>query len=69
MLCETDVAITHHLGNRPYLFDVLRRDPTPQAAIFTSMPAFALAESMAVAFPDDERDLLVHGNVARIYNL
>ena len=47
VLCETDVAITHHLGNRPYLFDVLRRDPTPQAAIFTSMPAFALAETMA----------------------
>ena len=47
VLSETGIAITHHLGNRPYLFDLLRRDPTPQAAIFTSMPAFALAEPLA----------------------
>jgi predicted TIM-barrel fold metal-dependent hydrolase len=44
VLSETGLSISHHLGNRPSLYDVLQRDPTPQAAIFTSLPAFALAE-------------------------
>ncbi|HEV8298017.1 MAG TPA: amidohydrolase family protein [Acidimicrobiales bacterium] len=44
VLSETGLSISHHLGNRPSLYDVLKRDPTPQAAIFTSLPAFALAE-------------------------
>ena len=44
VLQETGVSISHHLGNKPYLYDVLRRDPTPQAGIFTSLPSFALAE-------------------------
>jgi len=44
VLQETGISISHHLGNKPYLYDVLRRDPTPQAGIFTSLPAFALAE-------------------------
>jgi predicted TIM-barrel fold metal-dependent hydrolase len=46
-LQETGVSISHHLGNRHWLYDIFRRDPTPQAAIFTSMPALALAEVIA----------------------
>ncbi|WP_436776586.1 amidohydrolase family protein [Yinghuangia sp. YIM S09857] len=44
---ETGISISHHLGNRHWLYDVMRRDPTPQAAIFTSMPALALSETIA----------------------
>jgi predicted TIM-barrel fold metal-dependent hydrolase len=47
VLQETGISISHHLGNRQWLYDVFRRDPTPQAAIFTSMPALALSEVMA----------------------
>jgi predicted TIM-barrel fold metal-dependent hydrolase len=47
VLQETDIAISHHLGNRHWLYDIFRRDPTPQAAIFTSMPALALSEAIA----------------------
>jgi predicted TIM-barrel fold metal-dependent hydrolase len=46
-LQETGLSISHHLGNRHWLYDIFRRDPTPQAAIFTSMPALALAEVIA----------------------
>jgi predicted TIM-barrel fold metal-dependent hydrolase len=44
VLQETKLSISHHLGNRPHLWDVFRRDPTPQAAIFTSLPGMTLAE-------------------------
>ncbi len=47
VLQETGLSISHHLGNRHWLYDIFRRDPTPQAAIFTSMPALALAEVVA----------------------
>ena len=47
VLQETGISISHHLGNRNSLWDVFRRDPTPQAAIFTSLPALALAEVVA----------------------
>ena len=47
VLQETGIAISHHLGIRHWLYDIFRRDPTPQAAIFTSMPALALSEVMA----------------------
>lgn len=43
---DTDLSISHHLGVRNWLWDVFRRDPTPQSAIFTSLPALALAEVM-----------------------
>jgi predicted TIM-barrel fold metal-dependent hydrolase len=43
-LQETEISISHHLGNKPHLYDVLQRDPTPQAGIFTSLPSMALAE-------------------------
>ena len=47
VLQETGISISHHLGNRPSLWEVFRRDPTPQAAIFTSLPSLALAEVVA----------------------
>jgi len=47
VLQETGLSISHHLGNRHWLYDIFRRDPTPQAAIFTSMPALALSEVIA----------------------
>ncbi len=47
VLQETGISISHHLGNRHWLYDVYRRDPTPQMGIFTSLPALALAEVFA----------------------
>jgi len=47
VLQETGLSISHHLGNRQWLYDVFRRDPTPQAAIFTSLPGLGLAEAIA----------------------
>ena len=47
VLQETGISISHHLGVRYTLYDIFRRDPTPQAAIFTSMPSLALSEVMA----------------------
>jgi len=44
VLQDTRISISHHLGVRNWLFDVYRRDPTKQAAAFTSLPALALAE-------------------------
>jgi predicted TIM-barrel fold metal-dependent hydrolase len=46
-LSETGLAISHHLGTPPHLWDVFRRDPTPQAGIYTSLPALALSEVVA----------------------
>jgi predicted TIM-barrel fold metal-dependent hydrolase len=46
-LSETEIAISHHLGNAPHLYEVFQRDPTPQCGIFTSLPALALAEVIA----------------------
>ena len=46
-LQDTGLSISHHLGNRVWLYDIFRRDPTPQLAIFTSMPALALSEVIA----------------------
>ena len=46
-LSETGIAISHHLGNALHLYDVMRRDPTPQSGIFTSLPAMQLAEVVA----------------------
>lgn len=47
VLQETGISISHHLGNRLWLYDVFRRDPTPQMAIFTSLPSLALSEVIA----------------------
>ena len=47
VLQETGISISHHLGVRQTLYDIFRRDPTPQAGIFTSMPSLALSEVVA----------------------
>ncbi|HUE07754.1 MAG TPA: amidohydrolase family protein [Acidimicrobiales bacterium] len=47
VLQETGISISHHLGNRLWLYDVWQRDPTPQLAIFTSLPSLALSEVIA----------------------
>jgi len=47
VLQETGISISHHLGNRAWLYDVFQRDPTPQCGIFTSLPALALSEVIA----------------------
>ena len=46
-LQETDISISHHLGVKQTLYDIYRRDPTPQCGIFTSMPSLALSEVVA----------------------
>ena len=46
-LQETGISISHHLGVKATLYDIFRRDPTPQAGIFTSMPSLALSEVVA----------------------
>jgi len=45
--CETGVVVANHLTLKNELWDVFRRDPTPQTGIYTSLPGFALAETMA----------------------
>jgi predicted TIM-barrel fold metal-dependent hydrolase len=45
-ISETGLSISQHLGLPHSLYDVLRRDPTPQKAIFTSQPALRLAETI-----------------------
>jgi predicted TIM-barrel fold metal-dependent hydrolase len=46
-ISEADMSISQHLGLVQSLFELLRRDPTPQKAIFTSQPALRLAETIA----------------------
>jgi predicted TIM-barrel fold metal-dependent hydrolase len=46
-ISETGMSISQHLGLVKSLFELLRRDPTPQRAIFTSQPAMRLAETIA----------------------
>ena len=48
VLQETGISISHHLGVRHWLYDVYRRDPTKQAAVFTSLPSLALAEVLGL---------------------
>ncbi|MBV8949486.1 MAG: amidohydrolase [Actinobacteria bacterium] len=48
VLQETRISISHHLGVRNWLYDVFRRDPTRQAAVFTSLPSLALAEVLGL---------------------
>jgi len=45
--CETGVVVANHLTLKQHLWDVFRRDPTPQKGIYTSLPGFAMAETMA----------------------
>jgi predicted TIM-barrel fold metal-dependent hydrolase len=41
------MAISQHLGLVASLWELLRRDPTPQKGIFTSQPPLRLAETIA----------------------
>jgi predicted TIM-barrel fold metal-dependent hydrolase len=43
-LSETNITVLNHLEVTEALWQVFRRDPTPQKGIFTATPAFALAE-------------------------
>jgi predicted TIM-barrel fold metal-dependent hydrolase len=40
------MSISQHLGLVESLWDLFRRDPTPQKGIFTSQPVFRLAETI-----------------------
>ena len=44
---ESGMSISQHLGLVESLWDLFRRDPTPQKAIFTSQPVLRLAETIA----------------------
>lgn len=44
---ETGVVVANHLTLKSSLWDVFRRDPTPQKGIFTALPGFALAETLS----------------------
>ncbi|HEY3700341.1 MAG TPA: amidohydrolase family protein [Spongiibacteraceae bacterium] len=44
---ETGVVVANHLTLKQDMWGVFRRDPTPQKGIYTSLPGFALAETMA----------------------
>jgi len=46
-ISETGMAISQHLGLVGSLWELLRRDPTPQKGIFTSQPPLRLAETIA----------------------
>jgi uncharacterized protein len=43
-LGDLGITVLNHLDLKASLWDVFRRDPTPQKGIFTAMPAVALAE-------------------------
>jgi predicted TIM-barrel fold metal-dependent hydrolase len=45
-LSEAGIAVMNHLDLKNSLWEVFRRDPTPQKGIFTAMPAMALAEPL-----------------------
>ena len=44
---ETGIPVSQHLGPRDSLWDIFRRDPTPQKAIFTSNNPLPIAENLA----------------------
>jgi predicted TIM-barrel fold metal-dependent hydrolase len=46
VLQETGIPISQHLGVKHSLYDVYKRDPTPQRGIFTTLPAMMLAENI-----------------------
>jgi predicted TIM-barrel fold metal-dependent hydrolase len=46
-ISDADLSISQHLGLVASLWELFRRDPTPQKAIFTSQPAMRLAETIA----------------------
>jgi len=46
-ISETGLTILNHLEVPKALWDIFRRDPTPQKGIFTGMPAMIMAEPIA----------------------
>jgi uncharacterized protein len=47
LLSETGIAVLNHLSIKDSLWDVFRRDPTPQRGIFTGLAATPIAETIA----------------------
>ena len=45
-LSEMGIPVSQHLGVKESLYDVCRRDPTPQKGIFATLPAMMLAENI-----------------------
>lgn len=45
-ISDSGMSISQHLGLVASLWDLFRRDPTPQKAIFTSQPVLRLAETI-----------------------
>jgi predicted TIM-barrel fold metal-dependent hydrolase len=43
---ETGIPVHHHLGNSQGMWDLFRRDPTPQAGIYNAMNQMALGENI-----------------------
>lgn len=43
---ETGIPVHHHLGNSNAMWDLFRRDPTPQAGIYNAMNQMALGENI-----------------------
>jgi predicted TIM-barrel fold metal-dependent hydrolase len=46
VLEETNITVLNHLDLKQSLWEVFRRDPTPQKGIFTAIPSMALAETI-----------------------
>src|SRR5579883_3544078 len=46
-ISDADLTILNHLEVKASLWDVFRRDPTPQKGIFTGLPSIALAETLS----------------------
>jgi predicted TIM-barrel fold metal-dependent hydrolase len=46
-LCDARITALNHLDLKASLWDVFRRDPTPQKGIFTALPPLAFAETIA----------------------
>src|SRR3954470_12367087 len=47
VLSETGISVSQHLGNKASMWEIFRRDPTPQKGIFTSLQAMMLCENVA----------------------
>jgi predicted TIM-barrel fold metal-dependent hydrolase len=47
-LSEMEIPVCLHLGVEDEWWDIARRDPTPQLAVFTSQPAMRLSEELGM---------------------
>jgi predicted TIM-barrel fold metal-dependent hydrolase len=46
VLEELELPVHHHLGNKDAMWEVFRRDPTPQGGVYNSLNQLALAENI-----------------------